>query len=155
MALLSLAQHGDWSCAPSAQVKGAESELLQNSNTLQNKQTWHKAGGHSTCSARLTFVPSQLALKHTLKFSCTDISGQYLGCKHTREKAQLLRRAQLIWVCTAGGPSAGRKGGGSYSSGAAGFCVAQAKAVQYQLCLQQQLAGTQSMNPMHSALHLP
>lgn len=81
-------------------------------------------------AARFTLVYSQLILNRTLQFSCTDVSGQYLGCKHTREKAHLLITANQIWVCTAGGPSAGRKGGSVYSSypGAAVFHIAQATA---------------------------
>lgn len=81
-------------------------------------------------AARFTLVCSQLVLNGVLQFSCTGVSGQYLGCKHTRETAHLLISANQIWVCTAGGPSAGRKGGSLDSSypGAAGFCVAQATA---------------------------
>lgn len=82
-------------------------------------------------AAEFTLVYNQLILNCTLQFSCTDVSGQYLGCKHTRENAHLLITANQKWVCTAGGPSAGSKAGSSPSPcppGAA-LCAAQATAV--------------------------
>lgn len=130
------------STAPSSQLQGAEPDLHDAKLACPSKQA-NQAGiacvlltGKSKfhlidTAARFTFVPSQLALKCTVKFSCAARSGQYLGCKHTRENAHLLRTAKQIWVCTAGGPSAGREGGSFHSScsGAAGFCIAQGKAV--------------------------
>lgn len=130
--------------APSYHAKGTESELLQNDTTLQKVGNLGPKPAGVACmllmekskfslidtTAGFTLVYSQLVLNRVLQFSCTDVSGQYLGCKHTREKAHLLITANQIWVCTAGGPSAGRKGGSFHSSypGAAGFRIAQATA---------------------------
>lgn len=118
------------STAPSYRMKGTVSELLGNDTTLQKGGKLGPKPAGITCmllmdmskfsltdtATGFTLVYSQLVLDYTVQFSGKDVTGQYLGCKHTREKTHLLITASQIWVCTDGGPSAGRKGGIFYSS---------------------------------------